>query len=142
MFATAAHRSPTGAITAGAYRQVGLQTGVDAATPHQLVLMLLDGFHDAVAQARGALLSGQIETKGRAIGRAVRIVEEGLRAGLNPAAGGTLAADLDALYRYVAVRLTKANGSNDLAALDECGRLLEPIRSAWVAIGGRPGATA
>jgi flagellar protein FliS len=33
------------------------------------------------------------------------------------------------------LRLTHANIHNDLAALEECTRLLEPVRSAWAAIG-------
>jgi flagellar protein FliS len=102
--------------------------------------MLYDGFFDAVAQARGALQAGRIEDKGRAIGRAVRIVEEGLRAALDEQQGGRLAANLKALYSYVALRLTEANLRNDAAALDECVRLIEPLRTAWQAIA--PGATA
>ena len=134
MFATAATSHTSSAFT-NAYRQVGVQTGVDSASAHQLVLMLLDGFQDSVAQARGAIAVGEIQAKGRAIGRAARIVEEGLKACLNLEAGGALAADLNALYAYVGVRLTQANLSNDLATLEECGRLLEPVRSAWAAIG-------
>ena len=138
MFATAAIRKAPSAFT-NAYRQVGIQTSVEGASAHQLVLMLFDGFQDSVAQARGAIASGQIEAKGRAIGRAVRIVEEGLKAGLNLEAGGALAADLNALYAYIAVRLTVANLSNDVAVLEECSRLLAPVRSAWVAIGAQAG---
>jgi flagellar protein FliS len=41
-----------------------------------------------------------------AIGRAVRIVEEGLRAGLDLRAGGSLARDLHELYGYLTMRLT------------------------------------
>jgi Flagellin-specific chaperone FliS len=33
------------------------------------------------------------------------------------------------------LRLTQANLHNDAAALDECHALLEPVRSAWAAIG-------
>ena len=33
------------------------------------------------------------------------------------------------------MRLTQANLNNDDAALDECAALLEPVRSAWLAIG-------
>jgi flagellar secretion chaperone FliS len=139
MFATAATRNTPSAHT-NAYRQVGIQTGVAGASAHQLVLMLFDGFQDSVAQARGAIASGHIEAKGRAIGRAVRIVEEGLKAGLNLEAGGELAADLNALYAYITLRLTEANLHNDVAALEECGGLLEPVRSAWVAIGAQAGA--
>ena len=120
---------------ASAYQQVGLETATSNATPHKLIEMLFDGFQDAIARARGAMLARQIEAKGRAISHAARIVEEGLKAGLNQKDGGRIAADLDALYAYIGVRLTYANLHNDLDALDECARLMEPVRSAWAAIG-------
>ena len=118
------------------YNQVGVETRVSGADPHQLVAMLFDGFQEAVAQARGALRSGDLAAKGTAIGRAVRILDEGLRAGLDLRAGGTLARDLDDLYRYLGLRLTVANLRNDEAALDECQRLMQPLREAWASIGG------
>lgn len=119
---------------ANAYRRVGLETGIESASPHRLVAMLFDGVMESIAQARGAIQAGQIEQKGRAIGRAVRIVEEGLKGSLNANGGGTLAADLGELYGYVTKRLTHANLRNDVAALDECQRLIEPLREAWTAI--------
>ena len=118
------------------YSQVGVETRVCGADPHQLVAMLFDGFQEAVAQARGALRNGDLAAKGMAIGRAVRILDEGLRAGLDLRAGGTLARDLDDLYRYLGLRLTVANLRNDEAALDECQRLMQPLREAWASIGG------
>ena len=75
--------------------------------------MLFDGFVDAIAQAKGALPSGQIEAKCVAIGRAARIVDEGLKASLDLSGGGTLAADLADLYAYITLRLTQANLRND-----------------------------
>lgn len=120
---------------ANAYQQVGLETATANATPHKLIELLFEGFADAVARARGAMLGRQIEAKGRAIGHAARIVEEGLKAALNQKDGGKIAADLDALYAYIGVRLTYANLHNDLEALDECARLMEPVRSAWAEIG-------
>ncbi|HTJ08011.1 MAG TPA: flagellar export chaperone FliS [Caldimonas sp.] len=134
MFAPAALSQSASPAFAGAYRTVGVETGVPAASPHRLVTMLFDGFNEAIAQARGALRQGDVEAKGKAIGRAVRIVEEGLKAALDVEAGGPLAADLSALYRYVTVRLTEANLHNDSRALDECAALIEPVRSAWIAI--------
>jgi len=127
---------------ASAYMQVGLETATANATPHKLIEMLFDGFQDAVARARGAMLARQVEAKGRAISHAARIVEEGLKAALNLEAGGTLAADLNALYAYVGMRLTHANLHNDAQALDECARLIEPVRAAWAEIGPRVTATA
>ncbi len=132
MIATASALAPN--AFAGAYRQVGVVTGVGAASPHQLVLMLFDGFDDALAQAIGALRDGPIETKCRAIGRAARIVDEGLKASLDMDGGGTLAADLRDLYAYVSLRLLQANLNNDGALLDECRRLMRPIRDAWASI--------
>ena len=134
MLAPAAMSRHARQANALAYRQVGVETGVDAATPHQLVTMLFDGYGDAVAQARAALKRKDIEAKCKAITRAVRIVDEGLKASLDVRAGGKLGEDLLALYGYVAMRLTQANLNNDAAALDECQSLLEPVRSAWAAI--------
>ena len=135
MFAPAAvYRTPSNAF-AGAYRQIAVETGVVDASPHQLVTMLFDGFNEAVARARLAMLQGQIEAKGKAIAQAVGIVEEGLVGGLDIDAGGKIADDLLALYSYVTRRLTHANLRNDAAALDECVRLMAPLRSAWIAIG-------
>ena len=120
---------------ASAYARVGVETSVNAASAHKLIELLFNGFIDSIVMARGAMRARQIETKGKAIGRAARIVEEGLKAGLNLEAGGRLAEDLNALYAYVALRLLAANLRNDEDALDECVRLIGPLRDAWVAIG-------
>ena len=137
MFASAAYSAGPRAAAAGAYRQVHVTTGVDDASPHRLVGMLFDGLVAALAEARGAMRAGNLELKGRAIGRAVRIVDEGLSAPLNIEKGGTMATDLRDLYTYITLRLTHANLRNDEAALEECTRLIEPLRSAWAAIADR-----
>jgi flagellar protein FliS len=66
--------------------------------------------------------------------RAVRIVEEGLRSALNVPAGGELARNLQELYAYLTTRITLANLRNDEAMLEECTRLVEPLRDAWRSI--------
>lgn len=129
MFANAVSRRAS-----NAYLQVGVETSVSSASPHRLVAMLFDALSDALARARGAMQAGQIAEKGQAIGHAVRIVEEGLRSSLNLDKGGAIAADLNRLYGYLAARLTHANLHNDAAALQECSDLIEPVRSAWLAI--------
>jgi flagellar protein FliS len=90
-----------------------------------------------VHRAKGGLHNGDVAAKGHAIGHAVRIVDEGLKAALDLKAGGKLAADLSDLYAYVCLRLIQANLNNDEAALDECLRLMAPLREAWQAIGDR-----
>ncbi len=136
MHATPVRPRPPGTNAgASAYRHVGIETGVSAASPHQLVSMLFDGVQDSIAQARGAIRSRDIQAKSKAISRALRIVDEGLQGALNTEAGGNLARDLRDLYHYITLRLTHANLHNDDAALAECAKLLEPVRAAWREIG-------
>ena len=132
-----ASSNPRARQFAGAYHQVGVQTMVASASAHGLVALLFDGFVAAVQRAKGAIRNGDIAAKGQAIGHAVRIIDEGLKAALDLKAGGKLAADLSGLYAYVCMRLIQANLSSDEAALDECLSLLAPLREAWQAIGPR-----
>ncbi len=134
-YASPSSRSARSALPGGLYQQVGVESLLSGATPHQLVAMLFEGWMEAVAQARGAIRQGNPAAKGQAIGRAVRIIDEGLRAGLDLNAGGSLALDLHDLYGYLTRRLTIANLRNDEAALAECQRLMLPLQEAWAAIG-------
>jgi flagellar protein FliS len=133
-FATARPGGPRLPASAHLYRNVGVETSVADASPHKLVALLFDGLFESIARAKAALAAGAVQQKGEEIGRAVRIVDEGLRAGLDLSAGGSLAQDLQALYGYVALRLTQANLRNDAAALDECTALMQPLREAWASI--------
>jgi flagellar protein FliS len=135
MFAANYAPSSTRASLADAYRQIGAQTSITEASPHKLITLLFDGFQESISLAKGAMRERRIEAKGRAIGRALNIIDEGLHGSLNMEAGGRIAADLSQLYLYVSKQLTQANIRNDEAVLDECSRLIEPIRSAWAEIG-------
>jgi flagellar secretion chaperone FliS len=134
----APHHSPASGFGrrphAQMYSQVGVETGVQGASPHKLVAMLFDGYFESLVRAKAAMAARDTEQKGREISRAVRIVEEGLKASLNLSAGGALASDLCELYAYVMLRLTQANLKNDGAALDECRDLMQPLRDAWTSI--------
>ena len=116
---------------ANAYRRVGVETSVEGASPHRLIDLLFDGYMEALARARSCLRDGQIEAKGKAISQAARIVDEGLKASLNLKDGGPLAEDLRSLYEYVSMRLVLANVRSDDSILDECIRLIQPLRQAW-----------
>ncbi len=138
MFSPAYSRSLGQAASfAGAYRSVGVETGIADASPHKLIEMLFDGYMEALKQARGYLMSGQVELKGRALSKAARIVDEGLKACLNLKDGGRLAQDLNDLYAYLTLRLTLANVRNDASVIVECENLMEPLREAWKAIGSQ-----
>ena len=134
--------TPVSSRAASAYRQVGVQSGVDSASPHMLIKMLFDGLIQSLNAARGALQRGDIAEKGRQIGKAVRILEEGLKGGLNPAQGGEIAGNLAALYDYCVSRLTLANMRNDLALVEEVVSLITPVAQSWCEIGPNNGAAA
>ena len=123
---------------AQAYARVGVETGVVAASPHKLIVMLFDGALLAITNARQQMAAGQVAEKGTSISRAIDIVSCGLRASLDKSAGGELAENLDALYGYMISRLLHANLQNDRQALEEVGNLLNDIRSAWQQIADDP----
>jgi len=119
------------------YRDIGIDTTVASASPHQLVLLLFDGAIDAIADARMRMDMGDIPGKGKAIGRASRIIGEGLLPALDMERGGAIALQLCDLYEYMIRRLLEANLKNRQDLLSEVSALLGEIRSAWVQIGER-----
>ena len=126
---------------AAAYRQIGVETSVNASDPHALIVLLFEGAEAAINQAKGKILENDTAAKCSALSQAVQIVNDGLRASLDIKAGGELAERLAALYDYIAARLVWANLKNDVAALDECLNLLGEIHSAWVQIAPNKQAT-
>jgi flagellar secretion chaperone FliS len=118
-----------------AYAQVGVETGVAAADPHKLILMLFDGTLAAISNACLAMSRKEIAAKGAAISKAIAIIDGGLKASLDVNAGGELAERLAGLYDYMLQRLLAANLRNDTAILDEVTRLLNELRGAWAQIG-------
>lgn len=129
---TPAHSYNAGA---GAYARIGHESAAMSASPQQLITMLFDGAKTAITMARHHMANKDIAAKGAAISKAINIVENGLKASLDPEAGGAegaeLVANLAALYDYINERLLYANLRNDTALLDEADRLLESIGSAW-----------
>ncbi|SCC27001.1 flagellar export chaperone FliS [Kosakonia oryziphila] len=118
-----------------AYAQVGVESAVLSASPHQLVVLLFDGALSAMKKAAILIEQGDIPGKGRALSHAINIINNGLRAGLNHEAGGEISANLDSLYDYMTRRLLQANLHNDLSAIDEVSKLLSNIADAWKEIG-------
>ena len=118
------------------YQKVNTQTGVVDADPHRLIQLLLDGALDRIAQAKGALASGDIANMGEALGKAVGIIS-GLQSCLDRERGGDIAANLDRLYDYMTRRLLLANLQNDGPALREVAGLVGELKQAWDAIGDR-----
>lgn len=120
------------------YKNVGIESGVAAADPHKLILMLYQGALLAIASAKNQILRKEISAKGSSITKAIKIIDEGLKACLDVEAGGEIGKNLYKLYDYMNQRLLIANLKNDTAILDEVSALLSELKGAWESI--RPAA--
>jgi flagellar secretion chaperone FliS len=120
------------------YARLSLRTDIESASPHRLILMLLDGGIEKVRAARLALQRGAIADKGANVSWAISIID-GLRASLNLEQGGQLAASLDNLYDYMVRTLLEANLHNDSTRLDIVESLMLEIRAGWKGIEGQVG---
>lgn len=132
----------THATGLSAYQRINIETSMHTMDQHQLVSLLLDGVLKAVATARGALARGDVPTKCAQIGKAIRIIEEGLTTALDHESGGEVAASLGTVYGYTVRRLIQANIDNDDAMLREVADLIEPIAQSWNDIRPARGAAA
>jgi len=121
--------------SASAYANVGLETGVVAASPHQLIVMLYEGAELAVRMAIKHMNEGDLSKKSAAITKASTIILDGLRAALDPQQGGDIALHLDELYAYMNKRLMLAHINNQIPPLDEVLGLLRELHDAWKQIG-------
>jgi flagellar secretion chaperone FliS len=119
---------------ANAYAKVSVETGVMAASPHKLIVMLFDGAISSIVTAQMQLKASNIAGKGQSISKAISIIDDGLRASLDKKVGGEIALSLDALYEYMSQQLLLANLRNDMEKLDEVQRLLNDLKGAWLAI--------
>ncbi|MBI2380964.1 MAG: flagellar export chaperone FliS [Gammaproteobacteria bacterium] len=119
------------------YQTVSVKSGVEGASPHQLIQMLMAGALDKVSLAKGHMERKNIAAKGEHISWAMSIIG-GLQASLDLDKGGELAGNLDALYEYMIRRLSEANIHNDTAILDEVSSLMREVKSGWDAIAPLP----
>lgn len=119
----------TNAISA--YQRVGVETGVESADPHKLILMLFEGAQEALARAKRHMKQNEIAEKGQMISKAIMIIDHGLKASLDMNVGGDLAIKLHSLYEYMVSQLLIANVQNSFEKVDEVNKLLSELCDAW-----------
>jgi len=115
------------------YKMQSVQGGVESATPHRLIQMLMEGALEKIAAAKLHMEQNEIAKKGENISVAISIID-GLRVSLDKPTGGEIAQNLDDLYEYMGHILLQANLKNDVSLLDEVSKLLNEIKGAWDAI--------
>jgi flagellar secretion chaperone FliS len=120
---------------ANTYANVDLETSVQGANPHRLILMLFEAAILSVNKAQRYMEVENIAMKGMTISKAIQIIDEGLSASLDESQGGDLAKQLKDLYGYMSRRLLLASMRNEPAGLVEVSKLLSELKDAWAAIG-------
>ena len=120
---------------ASTYNQVKVESGIAGARPIDLVVMVYEGAIATLGKAAAQMRAGDIAAKNVSITRAIRIIDEGLRAPLDMRAG-EVAANLAGLYDYMTRRLLQGSARNDPEMIDEVRNLLQDLKSAWDEIAG------
>jgi len=115
------------------YRQNHVQGGIETASPHRLVQMLMEGALEKIMAAKGFMASEEVAKKGEHISWAISIIDS-LRSCLNLEVGGEFAENLFDLYGYMEKRLLEANLNNAPALLDEVAQLILQVKAGWDAI--------
>lgn len=118
---------------AAQYKRINNEGAIEGASPHNLILMLMNGGLERLVQARSAMERGDTALKGSLIGKAISIIS-GLQASLERGQAPELVDNLERLYDYMQRRLLEANIKNDPAMLDEVNELLRTVKSAWIEI--------
>jgi len=116
------------------YKQVDIGAGVASASPHKLVSMLMAGVLKRILDAKGAIQRNDVPAKGLAISKAISIIGE-LQGSLKDTETNAIAVELDRLYDYMVLCLTKANLESSLDKLDEVAALMMKVKEGWDGIG-------
>lgn len=114
-----------------AYAKIGVESAVMSASQQQLVTLLFDGALSALVRARLFMQDNNLEGKGLSLSKAINIIENGLKVGLDEESKDELTQNLIALYAYMVRRLLQANLRNEVSAVEEVEALLRDIADAW-----------
>lgn len=117
-----------------AYTAVSLDSQINGATPHQLIVLLYDGAINAMKRAEIYFQSGNIPRRGEMISRTINIIDNGLRAGLDHEKGGQIAEELESLYEYISRTLLEANVTKSGEKLPHLIALMTEMSETWQAI--------
>lgn len=115
---------------AAQYKRINNESGIEHASPHRLIQMLMTGAMDRLVQAKSALERGEIETKGVLLGKATGIIA-GLQGSLERDKAPELVDNLERLYDYMQRRLFEANVKNDPALVQEVMDLMRTVKTGW-----------
>lgn len=115
---------------AAQYKRINNESGIEQASPHRLIQMLMSGALDRLVQAKSAIERGEVESKGVLLGKATGIIA-GLQGSLERDQAPELVDNLERLYDYMQRRLFEANVNSDPALVQEVMDLMRTVKTGW-----------
>lgn len=106
------------------------ETSITTQDSGKLVVLLYDGAIKFLRQSVKLIEDGDIEGKGRLIGKAKEIIFE-LNTVLDMESGGQITQNLRKLYNFMSRHLTQANLKKDVKMVHEVIGLLEELNKGW-----------
>ncbi len=113
-----------------AYKKDSLRSDLASADPHRIIQLLMQGALDRLSLAKGCIERRELEEKSKLLTRSIEIINA-LKDALDRTYNPELVDNLDALYDYMAIRITEASSKLDNDMIDEVMGLLLQIKGAW-----------
>lgn len=113
-----------------AYRNTGIRAEMSVSDPYNITKLLYQGLFARLAQAKGALVRGDLSTKAHLLAQSTAIIEN-LRSTIDFSYNKSIAQSLFDLYSFMLDRITSASLELNAVYIDEALRVLAPIKNAW-----------
>ena len=113
-----------------AYQKVNRDSGLTAADPHTVILMLYNGILENISIGKGAIERKDFTLKSTALSKAVNILQS-LQDSLDNESEPAISSNFNTLYGYCIEQIMAASASLDVNALDQVTDFLKPLRDAW-----------
>ncbi len=114
----------------GSGYQAYQRSHVLTADPKRLVVICYEEAIQGLVQARTHYLSKDYEAKGRAVQKALDLLNH-LRETLDFERGGEIAKQLDRLYGFMISHIVKSDQKKDGNGFTQVAEMLEQLKSAW-----------
>jgi flagellar protein FliS len=112
-----------------AYVDSQIETSITMARPIDLVVMVYQRVLDHAETARVALIEGKDPEE--SIGKALDLIETGLRVCLNHEVGGEISRNLENIYAWGSNQLLCARLKREPALIEDFQRVFSKLAEAW-----------
>lgn len=106
------------------------QTNIMTADEKKLIIMCYEEAIYSLKSAKTHFLNEDFEAKGKAIKKALDIINE-LRVALNFEKGGVIAKNLDLIYAFLIRHILDGDIKKDTKAFKQAASILSELKSAW-----------